>query len=131
MKRIFLFSLAAVLLTIGPVRAELKVYEYVPGEKVTLDTLTGNYWYYNLLDFAGKTYDQQKEKIATLGTYGNIAGGWHMATPDEWTELWNEYESFSIHTSSGWFWPGYWTRRKFSVSWLRICYAASEGSTSI
>lgn len=87
MKRKGFFCVAAVLLLTGTVRAALTVYEYVPGQKVTLDTLTGNYWYWNLEDFVNMTYAEQMADIAGLGTYGNIAGGWHMADEDEMDSL--------------------------------------------
>ena len=88
MKRILLFVVAAVFLLTGTARAGLMVYEYVTGEKVTLDTATGNYWYWNLADFVNMTYAEQMSDIAGLGTYGDIAGGWHMADHDEMTQLW-------------------------------------------
>ncbi len=96
MKRLLFLTVAAVVLSPGPAGAALMVQEYIPGEKVTLDTVMGNYWYYNLTDFTSLTYDAQITKIATLGTYGNIAGGWHMATPEEWAELWEEYSGTSV-----------------------------------
>lgn len=89
MKRILFFSLVAVLLSPVPVNADLMVYEYIPGEKVTLDSNTGKYWYWNLPDFVNMTYDDQITAIAGLGTYGYIAGGWHMATLTEFQGLWN------------------------------------------
>lgn len=89
MKRIILFFVAVVLLPTGTVSADLMMYEYVPGEKVTLDTETGNYWYWNLADFVNKTYDEQITAIGGISpTYGWIAGGWHMADHDEMTQLW-------------------------------------------
>jgi len=88
MKRIQFFCVVAVLLLTGTVSADLMVYEYVPGEKVILDTMTSNYWYRNLDDFRNMTYDEQMTSIAGLGTYGNIAGGWHMATYTEMQALW-------------------------------------------
>lgn len=90
MKRILLFLVALVLLLTGTASADLMVYEYVTGEKVTLDEATGNYWYWNLNDFASMTYDEQIAAIADLNIappYGNIAGGWHMATQDEMITL--------------------------------------------
>jgi hypothetical protein len=71
------------------------VKEYVPGEKVTLDTNTGDYWYWNLADFVNKTYTEQNTAIAGLGRYGNLAGGWHMATGAEITQLWG-YDASDI-----------------------------------
>jgi len=88
MKRILLFSLMAVLISPDSVSAVLTVYEYIPGEKVTLDSSTGDYWYWNLADFVNMTYDEQITAIAGLGTYGYIAGGWHMATQSEMASLW-------------------------------------------
>ena len=89
MKRIQFLCIAAVLLLTGTASADLVVQDYLDnGEKVTLDTVTGNYWYWNLADFVDMTYDEQMSAIAGLGTYGNIAGGWHMATLDEMEALW-------------------------------------------
>lgn len=72
-------------------QSDLMVKELVPGQKVTLDDLTGNYWYWNLADFANMTYAEQITAIDGLGTYGYIAGGWHMATQFEMEELWDNY----------------------------------------
>ena len=88
MKRIQFLCVAVVLLLTNTVTAGLMVQEYVSGQKVTLDTTTGNYWYWNLADFINKTYAEQITAIAGLGTYGNIAGGWHMATKSEMQALW-------------------------------------------
>jgi len=74
------------------------MYEYVPGEKVTLDTATGNYWYWDVSDFTNMTYDQQISAIAALGNYGNIADGWHMATLEDITQLW-EYDADELLAS--------------------------------
>lgn len=93
MKRSLFLTVAAVLLSSGPAGADLEVYEYITDQKVTLDTATGNYWYYDLTDFAGWNYDDQIDAIANLGTYGNIAGGWHMATLDEMEPLWQNSET--------------------------------------
>ena len=89
MKRFLFLTVAAVLLSPGPVSAFLTVYEYVPGEKVTWDEDTGKYWYWNLADFTNMTYDEQIAAIAGLGTYGNIAGGWHMADMIEMRSLYH------------------------------------------
>jgi hypothetical protein len=80
MNRVRILSIVAVLLSAVTVSGELIVYEYVPGEKVTLDTETGKYWYWGLLDFANLTYDEQISDIAGLGAYGGIEGGWRMAS---------------------------------------------------
>lgn len=64
-------------------RCDLMVYEDVPGERVAYDTETNLYWYCTLTDFANRTYAEQIEAIADLGTYGNITGGWHMASEAE------------------------------------------------
>jgi len=89
MRRFQFLCLVAVLLTAGTVSADLEVYEYVPGQKVKLDTATGHYWYWNLPDFTYMSYDEQVSKIADLGTYCNIAAGWHYATVGEVWPLWN------------------------------------------
>ncbi len=83
MRRQLLLYVAAVLLLTVPANAVLTVHEYVAGEKVTLDSNTGDYWYWNLPDFGTMSYPQQIADIAALGTYGNIDGGWHMASHDE------------------------------------------------
>lgn len=88
MKRNLLLYVAAVLLLPVPANAVLTVHEYVSGQKVTLDSNTGNYWYWNLRDFTDMTYDEQQTAIAGLGNYGNIAGGWHMAGQSEIQSLW-------------------------------------------
>ncbi|MHC4351686.1 MAG: YfaZ family protein [Planctomycetota bacterium] len=98
MKRIQFVCVATVLLLTGTVPADLMVKEYVPGEKVTLDTNTGKYWYWNLSDFVNKTYTEQNTAIAGLGMYGNLAGGWHMATGSEITGLWG-YDPSAIGTA--------------------------------
>ena len=79
MKRIHISCVAAVLLLTGVASADLTVYEYVPGERVTYDDVTGYYWYTDLMDFSYMTYNEQTSAIADLGTYGGIAGGWHRA----------------------------------------------------
>ncbi|MHC4594333.1 MAG: hypothetical protein ACYS19_05235 [Planctomycetota bacterium] len=83
MTRNHLFCVAAVLLLTGTVDADLMVYEYVPGELVTWDSFTGNHWYSSLPDFTGQTYATLAANIAALGTYGNIDGGWRLATQSE------------------------------------------------
>lgn len=98
MKRILLFLVAAVLLLSRTASADLMVYEYVTGEKVTLDTATGNYWYWNLNDFAFMTYGQQISAIDDLGTYGHISGGWHMATRPEMTNLFSYTVSETVNS---------------------------------
>ena len=98
MKRILLFLVVAVLLLTGTASANLTVYEYVTGEKVTLDTATGNYWYWNLVDFVNMTYFEQISAIDELGTYGHIAGGWHMASLSEMQALWT-YSGLTIKSS--------------------------------
>jgi hypothetical protein len=108
-KRIYLFSLGVVLLTIGPARADLIVEEHVPGQKVTLDTATGNYWYWNLEDFTDKDYDEQITAIEDLGTYGNVAGGWHMATESEIHALFSndpQEVAGSFNYTHIFIWPG-------------------------
>ena len=108
MKRITLFSVAAVLLLTGTASAGLMVYEYVPGEKVTLDTATGKYWYWNLQDFQLMTYAQQIAAIGGISpTYGGIAGGWHMASLSEMQALWtnsgtNIMSAFGSATGDDW-----------------------------
>lgn len=89
MKRILFSCVATVLLLSGTVSADLIVKEYIPGEKVTLDTETGHYWYWNLADFVNMTYDEQITAIDGLGKYGFVDGGWHMATLQEFDTFFN------------------------------------------
>lgn len=90
MKRFLLFLVAAVLLLTGTASADLIVHDYLGnGEKVTLDTVTGKYWYWNLQDFVNMLYSEQVSAIGAISpTYGNIAGGWHMASRSEMLDLW-------------------------------------------
>lgn len=100
----------------------LTVLEMVPGQKVTLDTVTGNYWYWNLEDFIHMYYWDQTTAIADLGNYGNIAGGWHMATPEEMESLW-AYDGASI---GGAFAPSIYYSIP-DVSWWSARYEAVPG----
>ncbi len=93
MKRITLFSVVAVLLLTGTSSADLIVSEFVSGENVTLDEGSGNYWYWNHADFVNMTYGQQITAINLLGTYGGIAGGWHLATFPEIDVLWTNSQT--------------------------------------
>ena len=93
MKRITLFSVVAVLLLTGTSSADLIVSEFVSGENVTLDEGSGNYWYWNHADFVNMTYGQQITAINLLGTYGGIAGGWHLATLPEMEVLWTNSQT--------------------------------------
>ena len=101
MKRI-LWCCVALLLLSGMAHAGLVVCEYVPGEKVTLDTETGKHWYWKVGDFNDMTYDEQLSAIAGLGSYGNIASGWRMATDADMEELrlyngWDLLDSFAAN----------------------------------
>ena len=124
MKKILLFLVAAVLLPTGTARADLIVNEYVTGEKVTFDDATGLFWYWNLEDFVNKTYYEQITAIDNLGTYGNIAGGWHMASHSEMLSLF-PYEGDLIISSFDWppdtfpnrlFWGRYNVNGYFGIS---------------
>jgi hypothetical protein len=96
LKRHLLLYVAAVLLLAVPANAVLTVHEYVSGQKVTLDSNTGTYWYWNLNDFNSQTYPQQIAGIAALGTYGNIQAGWHLASHEEVAGLFsNGYSAVS------------------------------------
>ncbi len=86
--QIGLLTFSTILLLSTTVQAALTIQEYVPGEKVVLDTVTGHHWYWNLPDFADMTYAQQKTAIAGLGQYGGLLGGWHMATRTEMDAIW-------------------------------------------
>lgn len=74
-----LLTFAGLLLT-GPAWGALVVQEPVPGEKITLDTNTGWFYYWDLPDFTNMTYDQQMVAIAGLNASSGFAGltGWHM-----------------------------------------------------
>lgn len=109
MQRITLFSVAAVLLLTGTASADLTVYEYVPGsgEFVVEDGNTGKYWYWNLADFVNMTYGEQISAIDLLGTYGYIAGSWHLASLSEMEALWtnsatNIMDAFGSPSSPAW-----------------------------
>ena len=116
-RRIQFLCVAAVLLATGTVGADLSVYEYVPGQKVTLDTNTGNYWYWDLDVFGGMTYAAQMSTIAGLGTYGNIDGGWHMATGTEMQALWDAYDAPALGAAfNPTLPPGLWMGR-YDESW--------------
>ena len=81
MKRICISCLVVTLLIIVPVKADLVEQDYLNnGQKVVLDTATGYHWYWGMNYFDDMTYDQQITTIDGLATYGNIAGGWHMAS---------------------------------------------------
>ncbi len=105
MKRHPSLYVSAVLLLPVPALSVLTVHEYVSGQKVTLDSNTGNYWYWNMPDFLNMTYAEQQTAIAGLGTYGNIDGGWHMANHGEMvqlftnlpTDLWAAFPACSGH----------------------------------
>ena len=87
MKSLLLTIIAWVILIPSPrdARAQL-IHE--PGSEVTLDTLAGRYWYYDLVRFADMTYDEQIAEIETLTVEG-FTGSWHMATYAEMQNLWN------------------------------------------
>ena len=105
MQRYYL-CLAMVLLLAGTASADLTVYEYVPVQKVTWDTTYKWYWYWNVADFTNKTYDEQIAAIADLGTYGNIAGGWHMATGREIQLLFrSDHDAATIFSHFNPTWP--------------------------
>ena len=87
MKSHWILCITAVLLLSAVSDAALTVHEYVPGQPVVYDDLADLYWYANLTDFVNMTYAQQIDAIAGLGTYGNIAGGWHLATHAEMVSL--------------------------------------------
>ena len=90
MKKIPLLCIMVVLLSAVSLRADLVVQDYLGnGQQVVLDTATGYHWYWNLNDFTTRTYAEQIDAISGLGSYGNIAGGWHMATRSEMNTLWS------------------------------------------
>lgn len=101
MRRFIFLSGAIVLLATGLVRADLMVQEHIIGQKVTFDTNTNYYWYWNLADFVSMDYAEQKAKIAGLGAYGNIAGGWHMAKAKDIVWLWNNYTANQLADAFG------------------------------
>ena len=55
--------------------------------QVTYDSLTGRYWYYDLVRFTNMSYDQQMAEIQGIHVDG-FPGRWHMATHEEMEELW-------------------------------------------
>jgi len=57
------------------------------GSQVTYDSLTGRYWYYDLVRFTNKTYDEQMTEITAI-TLEGFPDPWHMATYEEMEELW-------------------------------------------
>jgi hypothetical protein len=83
MKGMHFSCVAAILLLTGTVTADLTVYEYVLGQPVTLDTNTGKYWNWNLVDFIEETCAGQAPAIAGSGKHGNTAGAQHMAVYDD------------------------------------------------
>jgi len=84
MRRIYFFCLIVVLISVCPVRAAVVVQDYLGnGQNVVLDTNTGYHWYSHLPDFGAMTYDQQLTAIGALGNYGNLDGGWRMASAAE------------------------------------------------
>lgn len=87
MKHALLISVATVMLLAGAAGAALTVHENVPGEKVTYDTFSGQYWYWNVTEFVDQTYQQQLDAIAAIDSYGGITGGWHLADSNEITNL--------------------------------------------
>jgi len=91
MKRIQFFCVAPLLLLTGTLSADLVLHDYLGnGEVVVQDTQPGgNYWVWDLTMLTNKTYAEQITAIAGLGTYGNIAGGWHMASLSEMSGLWS------------------------------------------
>ncbi len=60
-------------------------------ENVVFDTVSGQYWLWDVNQFVGKTYEQQLESIETEYNQKEYFGlsGWHMATLDEMNLLWN------------------------------------------
>lgn len=84
MKKRGFFCIVTLLLITGTTDADLVVKDYLGnGESVVYDTVTGYHWYRNLPYFTNMTYAQQITAIAGLGTFGNISGGWHMATLED------------------------------------------------
>jgi len=84
MRRTYFFCLIVILLSVCPVRAAVVVQDYLGnGQNVVLDTNTGYHWYSHLPDFGAMTYDQQVTAIGALGNYGNLDGGWRMASAPE------------------------------------------------
>jgi len=90
MKKDLFFCIVMIFFVTGTAGAALTVREYVPGsgELVTYDDATGSHWMWDLTLLTNKTYDEQISTIGGLGTYGNLDGGWHMATAAEMQALW-------------------------------------------
>jgi hypothetical protein len=97
MKGNLLLCVATILLITSTAGAALSVHEYVPasGEFVTYDDVTGSHWIWDLSLLRNKTYPAQNEAIGALGNYGNVAGGWHMATYEEMRMLWS-YDAATV-----------------------------------
>jgi len=100
MKRQLFFYVTTILFITGTAGAALTVQEYVPGsgEFVTYDDVTGNHWVWDMSLLGNKTYNGQILAIGELGTYGNIDGGWHMATYEEMQALWT-YDAATLANS--------------------------------
>ena len=81
--------MCVVLCMVNAVGASLAVLtdEAYPGQKVTLDTETGCYWYWALDDFVYMSYDQQQTVIGNLDYFGRT--DWHMADLSEMEPLWS------------------------------------------
>ena len=94
------FFLSAIVVSTEYANAALTVLEPVAGQKVTLDTHTGKYWYWDLADFTNMTYAEQITAIAGLGCYGGVTG-WHMASLAEMEEFWPAYTGAEIMASFG------------------------------
>lgn len=71
----------------GIAKATLTVYDF-SGTKVTYDSSTGNYWYWDIDQFSSQSYSEQITSIANLIVAG-LAGTWRMADHIEMQGLWN------------------------------------------
>lgn len=117
MKGLYIFCLVFVLLLTISAQADLIVQDYLEnGQKVVLDDATGYHWYWNLNDFTSMTYDDQITAISDLNvvTYGNIAGGWHLASEAE-KETLRAYDLSAIADS---FQPTYFDVVPGETSWF-------------
>jgi len=85
MKR-FILALCAFLLVISlPNISPANLVQQ--NEYVIWDDSTGRYWYRDLSQFTGMTYQEQLDAIAILDSqYTDIS--WHMATSSEMNEVW-------------------------------------------
>ncbi|MDY6988789.1 MAG: hypothetical protein SWQ30_12120 [Thermodesulfobacteriota bacterium] len=89
MKRAFFLFIAFAFLipSQGKAGAGDPLLIHEEGSQVTYDSRTGLYWYYDLVRFTDKTYDEQLAEIENISVEG-FTNTWHMATYREMARLW-------------------------------------------